>query len=56
MEDDKDELAIAEEFNNVQIVKDLTTLMKKQQMKEFYKNVNELLKIRGAHPFISKFR
>ena len=54
MEEEKEDLAIAEEFNNVQIVQDLTNLMRKGQMKEFYKNANELLKIRRAHPVISK--
>jgi hypothetical protein len=47
-------LEIAEELDNVQIVKDLTTLMRKGQMKEFYKKANELLKIRRAHPVVSK--
>ena len=54
MEEEKEKLAVAEEFNNVQIVKDLTTLMRKGQMKEFYKKANELLKIRRAHPVVSK--
>ena len=56
MEEEKEELAIAEEFHNAQTVQDLTTLMRKGQMKEFYKKANELLKIRRAHPVVSKIQ
>ena len=54
MEEEKEELAIAEELDNVQIVQDLTTLMRKGQMNEFYKKANKLQKIRRAHPVVSK--
>jgi len=56
MEEEKEELAIAEEFHNAQTVQDLTTLMRKGQMKELYKKANELLKIRRAHPVVSKIQ
>ena len=47
-------MAIAEEMNSLQTAKDLTTLMRNGKMKEFYKKANELLKIRRAHPVVSK--
>ena len=56
MEEEKEELVIAEEFDNAQTVQDLTTLMRNGQMKEFYKKANELLKIKRAHPVVSKIQ
>ena len=47
-------MAIAEEMNSLQTAKELTTLMRSGKMKEFYKKANELLKIRRAHPVVSK--
>ena len=54
MEEEREEMAIAEEMNSLQTAKDLTTLMRNGKMKEFYKKANELLKIRRAHPVVSK--
>ena len=54
MEEEKEELATAEEFHNAQTVQDLTALMRNGQMKEFYKKANELLNIRIEHPVVSK--
>ena len=47
-------MAIAEEMNSLQTAQELTTLMRGGKMKEFYKKANELLKIRRAHPVVSK--
>jgi hypothetical protein len=56
MEKEKEELVIAEEVDNFQIVKDVTTHMRKGQMKEFYKKANELLKIREHTRWYRKFK
>ena len=37
MEEEKEELAIAEQLDNLQTVQDLTTLMREGKMKELYK-------------------
>ena len=54
MKEEKEEMAIAEEINNIQTIKDLTTLMRSEKMKKFYKKANELLKIRRTHSVVSK--
>ena len=56
MEEEKEELAIAEQLDNLQTVQDLTTLMREGKMKEFYQKANALLKIKRNHPVVNKLQ
>ena len=56
MEDEKKELEIAEEINNLQTMQDLTRLLREGQLKEFYRKANILLKVRRANPVVTKIQ
>ena len=43
MEEEKEELAIADELTSAQTIQELTNLLRNGQMKEFYKKANSLL-------------
>ena len=54
MEEEKEELAIADELTNAQTIKELIKLMREGQMKEFYQKANALLKIKRNNPVVTK--
>ena len=56
MEEEKQELEIAEEINNIQTMQDLTRLLREGQLKEFYRRANILLKVRRANPVVTKIQ
>ena len=56
MEEDKQELEIAEEINSIQTMQDLTRLLREGQLKEFYRKANILLKVRRANPVVTKIQ
>jgi len=49
-----EELAIAEQFDELKNVKDLTHLLRGGEMKEFYKVANKVLKIKRSNPVVTK--
>ena len=54
MEEEKEELAVAEELTSIQTQQELTHLLRSGQMKEFYKKANSLLKIKRSSPVVTK--
>ena len=54
MEEEREELAIADEFNNAKTTQELSNLLRSGQMKEFYFQANALLKIRRTNPVVTR--
>ena len=54
MEEEKEELAVADELTSLQTIQELTNLLRSWQMKEFYKKANALLKIKRSNPVVTK--
>ena len=54
MEEEREELAIAEEFSNAKTTEELSHLLRNGQMKEFYAKANALLKIRRTNPVVTR--
>jgi len=54
MEEEREELAIADEFNNAKTTQELSNLLRSGQMKEFYSKANALLKIRRTNPVVTR--
>ena len=56
MEEEKEELAIADELTNIKTQQELTHLLRSGQMKEFYAKANSLLKIKRSNPVVTKIQ
>ena len=54
MEEEKEELAVAEELTSLQTTQELTQLLRSGQMKEFYKKANSLLKVKRSNPEVTQ--
>ena len=54
MEEEKEEIAIADELTNIKTQQELTHLLRNGQMKEFYMKANALLKIKRSNPVVTK--
>jgi hypothetical protein len=54
MEEEKEELAIADELSNIKTQQELAHLLRSGQMKEFYVKANSLLKIKRSNPVVTK--
>ena len=56
MEEEKEELAIADELTNIKTQQEFTHLLRSGQMKEFYAKANSLLKIKRSNPVVTKIQ
>ena len=54
MEEEREELAIADEFNNAKTTLEFSHLLRSGQIKEFYSKANALLKIRRTNPVVTR--
>ena len=54
MEEEKEEIAIADELTSIKTQQELTHLLRNGQMKEFYMKANALLKIKRSNPVVTK--
>jgi len=54
MEEEKEEIAIADELTSIKTQQELTHLLRNGQMKEFYMKANALLKIKRSNPVVAK--
>jgi hypothetical protein len=54
MEEEKEEIAIADELTSIKTQFELTNLLRNGQMKEFYMKANALLKIKRSNPVVIK--
>jgi hypothetical protein len=56
MEEEKQELKIAEEINTIKTMQDLTRLLREGELKEFFRRANILLKVRRANPVVKNIQ
>ena len=54
MEEETEEIAVAEELTSLQTQQVVTHLLRSGQMKEFYQKANSLLKIKRSNPVVTK--
>ena len=54
MEEEKEEIAIADELTSIKTKQELTHLLRNGQMKEFYIKANAHLKIKRSNPVVTK--
>ena len=52
--EEQEELAIAEQFDELKDIQDLTNLLRGGNMKEFYKVAIKVLKIKRSNPVVTK--
>ena len=56
IQEEKEELAIAGEFDSAKSLQDLGTLLREGKMKEFYEVANRLMRIKRSNPVVTKVR
>ena len=47
-------MALANEFDQIRDIQELTRLMRENKMKEFYALANKVLRIKRSHPVVTK--
>jgi hypothetical protein len=56
LEEEKEELAIVGEYNNLSNLQNMTSLFREGNMKEFYKVANRVLRIHTNNPVVRKIK